>query len=110
MQYFNVSLSPSRRLLSDVMSTSVYLWRVETGIFNFRLFVKLNISKQLNAHGIETSHCFMFSILIILIICGDTEHNSGPKKNKSCNNFSLCHWNLNSIAAHGFSKLSLLEA
>ena len=51
----------------------------------------------------------MLGILIILIICGYTEHNSGPKKNKSWNIFSLWHWNL-SIAAHGFSKLSLLEA
>ena len=48
--------------------------------------------------------------MIVPIICGDTELNPGPKKYKSCDNFSLCHWNLNSIPAHDFSKLSLLEA
>ena len=32
------------------------------------------------------------------------------KNKKPYDNLSLCHWNLNSIAAHDFSKLSLLEA
>ena len=44
------------------------------------------------------------------MICGYIELNPEPKKDKSCDNFSLCHWSLNSIAAHDFSKLSLLEA
>ena len=58
----------------------------------------------------EVSYFFIFCVLIVLIICGDIELNPGPKKDESCDNFSLCHWNLNSIAAHDFSKLSLLEA
>ena len=33
-----------------------------------------------------------------------------PRKNNTSYNFSFRHWNLNSIAAHNFSKLSLLEA
>ena len=41
-----------------------------------------------------------------LIIWGNIELNPGPK---SCDNFSLCHWNLNSIAVHDFSKLSYLQ-
>ena len=40
---------------------------------------------------------------------GDIEKNPGPKT-KSCQSFSICHWNLNSISAHNFSKLSLLQA
>ena len=56
----------------------------------------------------EVSYLFFFCVLIILIICGDIELNPGPKKDKSCDNFSLCHWNRNSIDAHDFSKLSLL--
>ena len=48
--------------------------------------------------------------MIVLITCGNIELNPGPKKDKPCDNFSLCHWNLNSIAVHNFSKLSLLEA
>ena len=35
--------------------------------------------------------------ILILIICINIELNAGPKKDKSCNKFSLCHSNLNSI-------------
>ena len=40
---------------------------------------------------------------------GDIEENSGPKPN-SCDCLSICHWNLNSISAHNFIKLSLHRA
>ena len=40
---------------------------------------------------------------------GDIEMNPGPKSS-SCNKFSICHWNLNSISAHYFIKISLLRA
>ena len=39
---------------------------------------------------------------------GDIEPNPGPKPS-SCQSFSICHWNLNSISAHNFIKLSLLK-
>ena len=92
------------------MPVSVVLWSLGIGIFNFRFFLKLNKAKfQLNSNGMEVSYFFIFCVLIVVIICGDVEFNSGAKEDKSCDNFSLCHWNLNSIAAHDFSKLSLLE-
>ena len=40
---------------------------------------------------------------------GDTEENPGPQYN-SCQSFFVFHWNLNSICAHNFVKLSLLRA
>ena len=93
------------------MPVSVVLRRVGIGIFNFQFFAELNKTKfQLNSNGMEVSYIFIFCVLIVLIICNDIELNPGPKKDKSCDNFSLYHWNLNSIATHGFSKLSLLEA
>ena len=49
-------------------------------------------------------------ILLLLICAGDIELNPGPIKNNTSYNFSFHYWNLNSIAAHNFSKLSLLEA
>ena len=58
----------------------------------------------------EVSYFFIFCVLLVVITCGDIELNPGPKKDKSCDNFSLCHWNVNIIAAHDFSKLFLLEA
>ena len=48
--------------------------------------------------------------ITLLLICGDDELNPGPKKTRSYYNFSLCRWNLNSITAHNFSKISLHEA
>ena len=40
---------------------------------------------------------------------GDIEVNPGPKKNCSTS-FSFCHWNLNSLIAHNYAKLSSLQA
>ena len=40
---------------------------------------------------------------------GDIELNPGPRPN-SGQRLSICHWNLNSIAAHNFFKISLLRA
>ena len=37
------------------------------------------------------------------------ELNPGPRKSKR-NTVSVCHWNLNSITAHNFSKLTQLKA
>ena len=47
---------------------------------------------------------------LTLFIFGDVELNPGPKNTKSYYYFSLCHWNINSLPAHDFSKLSLIEA
>ena len=41
---------------------------------------------------------------------GDIEINPGPKLNALSQCFSICHWNLNSISAHMFTKISFLSA
>ena len=41
----------------------------------------------------------------LLILCGDIESNPGLRPN-SAQSFSICHWNLDSITAHNFSKIS----
>ena len=93
------------------MPVSVVHWCVGIGIFNFRFFAELNKLKfQLNPNGMKVSCFFSFCVLIVLIICDDTELNPGPKKDKIYDNFWLCHWNLNGIAAPDFCKLSLFEA
>ena len=51
--------------------------------------------------------CWLHILLITLI--GDVELNPGPKRN-AAQTFSICQWNLNSICAHNFAKLSLLRA
>ena len=45
----------------------------------------------------------------LILLCGDVEPNPGPKQN-TARKFTICHWNLNSIAAHNFAKLVLLKA
>ena len=40
---------------------------------------------------------------------GDIEVNPGPK-HKQYQSLSICHWNLNSIPAHNFQKLKLLQS
>ena len=51
--------------------------------------------------------CWLYILLIILT--GDVELNPGPK-GKAAQTLAVCHWNLNSICAHNFTKLSLLRA
>ena len=43
------------------------------------------------------------------LLSADVELNPGPK-HVSTSNISVCHWNLNSISAHNYSKLFLLKA
>ena len=45
----------------------------------------------------------------LIKLSGDIEPNPGPKPSSS-KNFSICHWNLNSIAYHDFFKVKLLTA
>ena len=52
---------------------------------------------------------FVF-VFLMLFGCGDIELNPGPIKRSSCSNISVCHWNLNSITAHNFAKIDLLQA
>ena len=44
-----------------------------------------------------------------VLICGDVELSPGPRKTKSCYNFSSCNCNLNSITTYNFSKTPVLE-
>ena len=39
---------------------------------------------------------------------GDIEMNPGPKPNH-CHRLSICHWNLNSLTAYNYLKVSLLR-
>ena len=66
-------------------------------IFNFYFYIQTLYDKQIKK-----------LLLKLLLICfGDVESNPGPKKQYQ---ISFCHWNLNGLAAHNFSKVSLLQA
>ena len=71
---------------------------------------------------IHWSVLITFLILIVIIFIqfiwvhalltrqsSDIKMNPGPKPNP-CHSFSICHWNLNSLATHNYLKVSLLRA
>ena len=45
---------------------------------------------------------------IVVKLSSDIEENPGPKPSSN-QSFSICHWNLNSISAHNYIKVSLLR-
>ena len=58
----------------------------------------------LASHG----ELFFGNLIQLLLVCsGDIEISTSPK---SKNQISFCHWNLNSLAACNFTKVSLLQA
>ena len=61
---------------------------------------------------IQNIFLFFFNLFCCLFLRqhGDTEVNPGPKKKAAVEHFSCCHWNVNSVAAHDYKKVSLLEA
>ena len=48
-----------------------------------------------------------FSLRFLLFLSGDIQLNPGPSNKHK---LSICHWNVNSITAHNFIKLSSLQA
>ena len=96
------------------MPISNMQWRVEIRIFNATSKAKYFKKKSLRVAApvfdfFNFGFRFVF-IPLILFVCGDVEPNPGPKNRNSCYNFSICHWNLNSITAHIFAKVNLLQA
>ena len=108
------------------MTVSLIQWRAAIGTFNCRFVLKsksrmCNMSRNLGFLFESLFPCFhyfentLLSILTLLYVfvflrCdGDIELNPGPKKSKE-NVLSVCRWNLNSITAHDFLKLTQLKA
>ena len=110
--YFSLSVQLNRSWGHHlgVMLVSITKWRVEIGIFHTR-FSRLSTSRSalLLCNYCTIAFYFVCCMALTLFICCDVELNPGPKNTKSYY-FSLCHWNLNSLPAHDFSKLSLIEA
>lgn len=70
---------------------------------------KHDLSCFLN-HAIILLSLFLYHYIHLLLFqCGDIERNPGPTSFNS-KNLSVCHWNLNSLTAHNFGKIALLEA
>ena len=95
------------------MPVSILQWRAEIGTFNTTLVIypfKSKYRADACPRNLSKFYTICCMILLLLTCAGDIELNPGPRTNNTSYNFSFCHWNLNSIAAHNFSKLSSLEA
>ena len=108
------------------MTVSLVQWRAVIGVFNCRIlvmskncenylvnkFISLIESLLLLYHYFESAYIFLFTLLYLFVLLqchGDIELNPGPKNLKTTL-FSVCHWNLNSLTAHNYSKLTQLKA
>ena len=82
-------------LLDQFSSRNIMsLWSFMTHLFYFRLLTSFLASFMGNFN--------------LLMLCGEIESNPGPWSN-SGQNFSICDWNLNIIAAHNFFDIFLLK-
>ena len=52
---------------------------------------------------------FIWVHALLIRQSGDIEMSPGPKPNP-CLSFSICHWNLNTLTAHDYLRVSLLRA
>ena len=108
------------------MTVNLVHWRAVIDVFNFRIsgiFINKRYNIIINLismfetlllfyHYVKRVQITIITLIFIfaLLLChGDIEINPGPKKLKK-NSLSVCHWNLNSLSAHNFSKLTQLKA
>ena len=71
------------------------------------IFIYLRLALYICVTVLYLRNIWLYSILIKL--SGDVEENPCPKP-KLWLSFSICHWNVNSVSAHNFYKVSLLRA
>ena len=90
--------------------------------FLFVLLISVFLTLKSNSYR-STKHFYTLSFLVailtiwslpwlyslLILLSADAELNPGPKR-ASTSNISICHWNLNSISAHNYTKLFLLKA
>ena len=120
--YFNIRNSvfnrnPNVSLIASVYFAILIHFCTSLPVVSFCLIVlfrKNNETINLLANKILFIYMlsiYLFHVWLCLIFTkrsGDIEQNPGPKPS-SCQSFSICHWNLNSISAHNLIKLSLLR-
>ena len=86
------------------------------------LFVFLFLGLKYNGHKISMEFFVWFLFLMgvslntslwlkifLVLLNGGVKINPGPNRSPKAS-LSICHWNLNSISAHNYVKLSLLRA
>ena len=117
-------ISISIRMLDDVLPITSAFPSILLAFIMFLLFSKsfcftillgknikimdILLLRIIHIYALATYVFHIWLYLILIKRSGDCEQNPGPKSN-SFQGFSICHWNLNSISAHNFIKISLLK-
>ena len=94
------------------MLVNVDQWRVEIGVFDALCDVRYTTKFSRSSHSPfkNATVTVLIFTLLLLFMSGDIELNPGRNKTNSSCKFSVCHWNLNKLAAHNIEKVGLLEA
>ena len=74
-----------------------------------RIFRKVRLQLITLLYSVMIVNVMLWYLFRLLELSGDIEFNPGCKPDSS-HSFSICHWNLNSMSAHNYSKISLLTA
>ena len=82
----------------------------------FLFYYITSVKKNPKSHS-SVPACFCAHYIVVFWLCklkvflsGDIETNLGPAQKNQNKLFSICHWNLNGITAHGYFRVSLLKA
>jgi len=85
-------------------------WRAVIGTFHARTKVFFNNKKFASKDTTSEKHFhLMFFIMLLIITHGYIELNPGLRRDLF-QYLKICHWNVNSLLAHSFQKVSLIEA
>ena len=104
LNYVNINSFQSYSFSTFILSVFLFL-RLKHNChkFSFKFFARF-----LFLVGFSLNTFFWLQSLLLLL-SGDVEINPDPKRTPKAS-LSICHWNLNSIPAHNYAKLSLLRA
>ena len=105
------------RLLLQIFSmvrftVNLICFAINSRLFFFaitRIFRKVRPQLITLLYSVMIENVILWYFFRLLELSGDIEFNPGPKPDSS-QSFSICHWNLNSMSAHNYSKISLLTA
>ena len=100
--FLNVIIS----LFSLIIFFSAYGFTVFENILNLNFIFHINKPSYLLQLNLFMQIYVTYNIMFIYQ-CGDIETHPGPRS--SCN-LSLSYWNVSSLMAHNFSKLTQLQA
>ena len=99
---------------NDTFSFVIYIYLYLLKYYSYILQSIVRYENHLLFSIQQVIDCFIFNyfveffLLLVLLQHGDIETNPGQRTN-SYQYLSCCHWNLNSLPAHNYIKVSLIQ-